>query len=76
MLTILAVVFLVWLVFGYFGYGRWIAKQFVLDDRRPTPAHELSDGEDYLMREQLTWMEKLGLEDEYSIKLAKYVSSL
>ena len=28
-----------------------------------------------LMREQLTWMEKLGLEDEYSMKLAKYVSS-
>jgi len=48
MLTILAVVFLVWLVVGYFGYGRWIAKQFALDDRRPTPAHELSDGEDYV----------------------------
>ncbi len=48
MLTLLAVVFLVWLVFGYFGYGRWIAKQFVLDDNRPTPAHELSDGEDYV----------------------------
>jgi carbon starvation protein len=48
MLTLLAVVFLVWLVFGYFGYGRWIAKQFALDDRRPTPAHELSDGVDYV----------------------------
>ena len=48
MLTILAVVFLVWLVLGYFGYGRWIATQFVLDDSRPTPAHELSDGEDYI----------------------------
>src|SRR5215203_879812 len=48
MLTILALAFLVWLVFGYFGYGRWIAKQFVLDDARPTPAHELSDGEDYV----------------------------
>ena len=48
MLTILAVAFLVWLVFGYFGYGRWIAKQFVLDDARPTPAHELNDGEDYV----------------------------
>ena len=48
MLTILAVAFLVWLVLGYFGYGRWIAKQFVLDDSRPTPAHELSDGEDYV----------------------------
>jgi carbon starvation protein len=48
MLTILAVAFLVWLVFGYFGYGRWIAKQFVLDDDRATPAHELADGEDYV----------------------------
>src|SRR5687767_14261190 len=48
MLTILAIVFLAWLVFGYFGYGRWIAKQFVLDDRRTTPAHDLGDGEDYV----------------------------
>lgn len=48
MLTILAVVFLAWLIFGYFGYGRWIANQFVLDDRRTTPAHDLNDGEDYV----------------------------
>ena len=48
MLTLIAIVFLVWLVFGYFGYGRWISKQFQLDDRRPTPAHELNDGEDYV----------------------------
>jgi len=48
MLTILAVVFLAWLVFGYFGYGRWIAKQFHLDDRRPTPANDFNDGEDYV----------------------------
>ena len=48
MLTLIAIVFLVWLVFGYFGYGRWVSKQFQLDDRRPTPAHELNDGEDYV----------------------------
>jgi carbon starvation protein len=48
MLTLIAVAVLVWLVFGYFGYGRWIAKQFHLDDRRPTPANELNDGEDYV----------------------------
>lgn len=48
MLTILAVAFLAWLVLGYFGYGRWIARQFHLDDQRPTPAHELNDGEDYV----------------------------
>ncbi len=48
MLTLIAVAVLVWLVFGYFGYGRWIAEQFHLDDRRPTPANELNDGEDYV----------------------------
>ena len=48
MLTILAVTFLVWLVLGYYGYGRWITKQFNLDDRRSTPAHDLNDGEDYV----------------------------
>jgi carbon starvation protein len=48
MLTLIAVIVLLWLVFGYFGYGRWIAKQFHLDDRRPTPANELNDGEDYV----------------------------
>ena len=48
MLTLIAVVVVLWLVFGYFGYGRWIAKQFHLDDRRPTPANEFNDGEDYV----------------------------
>ena len=48
MLTILAIAFLAWLVLGYFGYGRWIAKQFVLTNERPTPAHEMNDGEDYV----------------------------
>src|SRR5829696_211855 len=48
MLAILAVVFLAWLVLGYFGYGRWITKQFALDDQRSTPAHDLNDGEDYV----------------------------
>ena len=48
MLTLLAIVFLAWLVLGYFGYGRWIAKQFALDDRRTTPANDLKDGEDYV----------------------------
>src|SRR6187455_2151304 len=48
MLTLLAIVFLAWLVLGYFGYGRWIAKQFALDDRRTTPANDLNDGEDFV----------------------------
>lgn len=48
MLTTLAIVFLFWLVFGYFGYGRWIAKQFKLDDSVETPANRVNDGEDYV----------------------------
>ncbi|QQS32341.1 MAG: carbon starvation protein A [Acidobacteriota bacterium] len=48
MLTLLAVVFLCWLVFGYFGYGRWVAKQFQLDDTRETPANKVNDGEDFV----------------------------
>jgi carbon starvation protein len=48
MLALLAIVFLVWLVFGYFAYGRWIAKQFNLDDGRETPANKINDGEDFV----------------------------
>lgn len=48
MLAVLAIVFLVWLVFGYFAYGRWIAKQFNLDDSRETPANAVNDGEDFV----------------------------
>ncbi len=48
MLALLAIVFLVWLVFGYFAYGRWIAKQFELDDSRETPANRINDGDDFI----------------------------
>lgn len=48
MLAALAIVFLIWLVFGYFAYGRWIAKQFKLDDSRETPANTVNDGEDFV----------------------------
>jgi carbon starvation protein len=48
MLALLAVVFLTWLVFGYFAYGRWIAKQFTLNDERMTPANKINDGEDFV----------------------------
>ena len=47
-LAILAVVFLAWLTFGYFSYGRWVAKQFKLDDSRETPANLVNDGEDFV----------------------------
>ena len=48
MLTLLAIGFLAWLVFGYFAYGRWIAKQFKLDDSRETPANTVNDDEDFV----------------------------
>ncbi|REJ77355.1 MAG: carbon starvation protein A [Acidobacteria bacterium] len=48
MLALIAVVFLAWLVFGYFSYGRWVAKQFDLDDSNETPASKINDGEDYV----------------------------
>ncbi|HEX8287812.1 MAG TPA: carbon starvation CstA family protein [Pyrinomonadaceae bacterium] len=48
MLATLAIVFLIWLVFGYFAYGRWIAKQFKLDDSHETPANRINDGEDFI----------------------------
>ena len=48
MLTIIAVAFVLWLVVGYFGYGRWIAAQFRLDDTRETPANNVNDGEDFV----------------------------
>jgi carbon starvation protein len=48
MLTLLAIVFLFWLVFGYFAYGRWISKQFELDDARETPANQVNDDEDFI----------------------------
>jgi carbon starvation protein len=48
MLTLLAIVFLFWLVFGYFAYRRWIAEQFKLDDSVETPANKVNDGEDFV----------------------------
>ena len=48
MLPLLAIVFLVWLVFGYFSYGNWIARQFKLDDTKETPANLVNDGEDFV----------------------------
>ena len=48
MLTLIAVLFIVWLVVGYFAYGRWITRQFKLDDTRETPAVSVNDGEDFV----------------------------
>ncbi|MGD9562019.1 MAG: carbon starvation protein A [Pyrinomonadaceae bacterium] len=48
MLTLLALAFLIWLIFGYFAYGRWITRQFRLDDNTTTPAVAVNDGEDFV----------------------------
>ncbi len=47
-LSLLALAFLGLLTAGYLGYGRWVARRFALDDRRPTPAERLRDGEDFV----------------------------
>ena len=36
------------LVLGYIFYGGWLAKQWGVDPKRTTPAHELEDGNDYV----------------------------
>ncbi len=48
MLALLALAVIVWLVFGYFAYGRFISRQFKLDDANETPANKVNDGEDYV----------------------------
>ena len=47
-LTLLALGFLVLLVAAYRLYGHWVSKQFRLDDTRPTPAHQVNDGIDFV----------------------------
>lgn len=48
MLSLIALAVIVWLVFGYFAYGRWVARQFKLDDANVTPANIVNDGEDFV----------------------------
>ncbi|MDO4517152.1 MAG: carbon starvation protein A [Bacillota bacterium] len=45
--AVLLIVGVAVLLLGYVFYGRWLAKQWGLDDSRVTPAHELEDGKDY-----------------------------
>ena len=33
---------------GYVFYGGWLARQWGIDPKRPTPSHELEDGMDYV----------------------------
>ncbi|MDD6155371.1 MAG: carbon starvation protein A [Eubacteriales bacterium] len=36
------------LICGYMFYGKWLEKTWGIDPDRPTPAHELEDGVDYV----------------------------
>ena len=47
-LTLLALGFVVLLVAAYRLYGGWVARQFALDDGRPTPANLVNDGVDFV----------------------------
>ena len=46
--AVLLIVAIVVLIIGYLFYGRWLAKQWGVDNANITPAHELEDGNDYV----------------------------
>jgi carbon starvation protein len=47
-LPLLAFAFLALLVVAYRLYGRWVARQFVVDDAHATPANKVNDGVDFV----------------------------
>ncbi len=47
-LALLAIAFIIIMVVAYRLYGSWVAKQFVIDDSRITPARQVNDGVDYV----------------------------
>ena len=47
-LPLIALVFLIFIAFGYFKYGSWVASQFNLDPNLKTPAHTQRDDKDYI----------------------------
>jgi len=47
-LHLIATVVLVGLFFGYRLYGGFVARQYALDDRSPTPATRHADGVDFV----------------------------
>jgi carbon starvation protein len=47
-LPLLALLVLAALALGYTVYGRFVARQYALDDARPTPAERLEDGVDFV----------------------------
>ena len=46
--VVILLVGIVILVLGYIFYGGWLAKQWGVDPKRTTAAHELEDGNDYV----------------------------
>ncbi len=48
MIAIVVLVSIVVLAAGYFVYGRFVSRRLVLDDSKPTPACEMTDGVDYV----------------------------
>lgn len=47
-LPLIALCFIVFVVLAYRLYGRWVAKQFAIDDSSATPANTKEDGVDYV----------------------------
>lgn len=45
---VILLIAIVVLACGYIFYGGWLAKQWGIDPSRPTPAHEMHDGVDYV----------------------------
>lgn len=48
MLPLLAITVIAVLTFGYFGYGRIVARNYSLDDSADTPAVRINDGNDFV----------------------------
>ena len=46
--ALLLVISIAILVCGYIFYGRWLSKKWGVDPSKPTPAHTLEDGVDYV----------------------------
>ncbi len=46
--ALVLIISLVVLFCGYVFYGRWLAKQWGVDPKKTTPAHEMEDGVDYV----------------------------
>ena len=46
--VVILLISLALLVCGYLFYGKWLAKTWGVDENKPTPAHEMEDGVDYV----------------------------